>query len=213
VAEHAGTTVASENGEVIFENALSLRGVKAIDAETAAALAAYDKGPLFLDGMTTLDAAGATALARPERDLHLSLTALDAEAAATLAEFRGQELSVMGTFTESVGGPTPLTPEVARLIQTCAEYHESGADLPSVTALDTPAAVEIAGILASIKGPLSLPSLRKISPKALMALVEKEDVAIPLLETLELIAEPDGSLTEDFVVPEGFEERQQRQLQ
>ena len=31
-----------------------------------------------------------------------------------------------------------------------------------------------------------------------------------LIETLELIPEPDGSPTEDFVIPEGFRERQQR---
>jgi len=34
-----------------------------------------------------------------------------------------------------------------------------------------------------------------------------------LIETLELIPEPDGSPTEDFVIPEGFQERQQRQRQ
>ena len=173
-----------------FQGNLQL-SVPTLDAEAAAALAEFGRGGLALDIPTTLDAA----------------------AAAALAEFKGRELSVTGTFTESVGGPTPLTPEVARLIRTCAEYRESGASLPSVTALDTPDAVEIAGILAAIKGLLDLPNLRTISPKTLTALIEKDDISIPLLDTLELIAEPDGSVTEDFVVPEGFEARQQRQLQ
>ena len=55
--------------------------------------------------------------------------------------------------------------------------------------------------------PLSLPNFKKISPKTLTALIEKEDVEIPLIETLELIQEPDGSLTEDFVIPKGLETR------
>jgi hypothetical protein len=53
-----------------------------------------------------------------------------------------------------------------------------------------------------------LPALKKVSPKTLSALVEKKDVDIPLVETLELIPEPDGSTTEDFVIPEWLEERQ-----
>jgi hypothetical protein len=66
----------------------------------------------------------------------------------------------------------------------------------------------VAKALATRKGPLALPNLKKISPKTLSALIEKEDVDIPLIETLELIQEPDGSATEDFVVPEGFQARQ-----
>jgi hypothetical protein len=68
--------------------------------------------------------------------------------------------------------------------------------------------VAVAKALATRKGPLALPNLKKISPKTLSALIEKEDVDIPLIETLELIQEPDGSATEDFVVPEGFQARQ-----
>jgi len=71
--------------------------------------------------------------------------------------------------------------------------------------------VAIAKVLATRKGPLSLPNLKKISPKTLSALIAKEDVEIPLIETLELIPEPDGSATEDFVIPTEFETRQQRQ--
>jgi hypothetical protein len=83
--------------------------------------------------------------------------------------------------------------------------------LPTVTALDSPDSVAIAKLLATWKGPLSLPNLKKISPKTLSALIEKEDIDIPLIETLELIPEPDGSVTEDFVIPEGFQRGRNRQ--
>jgi hypothetical protein len=52
--------------------------------------------------------------------------------------------------------------------------------------------------------------LKKISPKTLTALLKKQDVQIPLLETLELIQEPDGSVTEDFIVPDWLSERESR---
>jgi hypothetical protein len=79
--------------------------------------------------------------------------------------------------------------------------------LPGVTSFDFPDSVAIAKALATRKGPLSLPNLKKISPKTLSALIEKDDIDIPLIETLELIPEPDGSPTEDFVIPERFQKR------
>jgi hypothetical protein len=60
-------------------------------------------------------------------------------------------------------------------------------------------------------GHLSLSKLERISAKALLALIEKEDVEIPPIETLELIPEPDGSTTDDFVIPGAFQQRQQEQ--
>jgi len=89
----------------------------------------------------------------------------------------------------------------------------SNGDLSSITAFESPDSVEIATALAKRKGPLLLRSLTKISPKTLTALIEKEDVEIPLIETLELIQEPDGSPTEDFVIPKGFQTRQKRRQQ
>jgi predicted small lipoprotein YifL len=73
-----------------------------------------------------------------------------------------------------------------------------------LTSLNSPDSVAIALALATRKGPLKLPNLKKISPKTHTALLKKEDVEIPLLETLELIPEPDGSATDDFVIPDGF---------
>ena len=81
-------------------------------------------------------------------------------------------------------------------------------DLSRVIAIDSTDSVAVAQALARRQGPVKLPNLKKISPKTLAALIQKEDVEIPLIETLELIPEPDGSVTDDFVIPEGFRERQ-----
>lgn len=51
------------------------------------------------------------------------------------------------------------------------------------------------------------PGAARDRENTLSALVEKQDIDIPLLESLELIAEPDGS-TEDFIIPDWLEERQ-----
>ena len=60
-------------------------------------------------------------------------------------------------------------------------------DVTAIATFDSPDSVAIAKALATRKGRLSLPNLRKISPKTLSALIEKEDIDIPLIETLELI--------------------------
>jgi hypothetical protein len=80
-----------------------------------------------------------------------------------------------------------------------------------LTAFSAPDSVAVAQALATRNGPLSLPNLKKISPKTLFALIAKEDVQIPLIETIEFIPEPDGSPTDDFVIPEWLEQRQRRQ--
>jgi hypothetical protein len=40
--------------------------------------------------------------------------------------------------------------------------------------------------------------------------MQKEDVELPRIETLQIIPEPDGSPTDDFVIPEEFQLRQNR---
>jgi hypothetical protein len=104
-----------------------------------------------------------------------------------------------------IGGKFPLTLKTAELVTSEAFMQfVDGLDheLPGIIAIDSPDAVDIAKALAKRKGPLALPNLKKISPKTLTALLKKEDIEIPLIETLELIQEPDGSVTEDFVIPE-----------
>jgi hypothetical protein len=126
------------------------------------------------------------------------LRKLDADTAKALAEFKG-DLYLEGLTTLDAGAAKAL-----------AATKNWDGDLSRVTALDSPDSVAIAQALATRKGPLRLPKLKKLSPKTLTALIQKEDVEIPLIETLELIPEPDGSATDDFVIPDGFQQRQQR---
>ena len=207
---------------------LDLNGLTTLDAKTAEALSDFKGGGLRLDGLTTLNADTAKALAGFWRTLYLNgLTTLDTDTAKALAQFKGNCLYLNGLTTldtetakalaELKGGlrlpiavresffMANLTPETA--LRLAALFH---GDLSFVTALDSPDSVAIAKVLATLEGPLKLPNLKKISPKTLTALIKKEgeDVEIPLIETLELIPEPDGSVTEDFMIPEGFEMRQ-----
>ena len=185
---------------------LSLNGLATLDADTAKALAGFGGQHLSLKGMTAIDADTAKALADFKGyflDLD-GLTALDADTAKALGEFKG-EVYLHNNAAKAFFAKNPLTPETALAWAALVK-----GDLFYVTTLDSPDAVAVAQALAKRKGPLNLPNLKKISPKTLTALLEKEDVEIPLIETLELIQEPDGSATEDFVVPEGFQERQQQ---
>lgn len=51
------------------------------------------------------------------------------------------------------------------------------------------------------KGKLAFPTLRRISPKTLQALLEKVDVELPPFASLDLIAERNGGLNDDFILP------------
>jgi hypothetical protein len=205
-----------------------LPNLTALDAATAKALAEFKGQDLSLNGLTTLDAATAKALAEFKGPyLELSgLTTLDAAIAKTLAEFKGKLLRLNGLTTldadlaKTLAGSTAWDGRVPKLTtldidiaKTLAALDKWDGTLSSIVAIESPDSVEIAAALAARKGPLSLPNLKKISPKTLAALIAKEDVKIPLIETLELIPEPDGSPTEDFVIPKGFETRQKRRQQ
>jgi beta-lactamase regulating signal transducer with metallopeptidase domain len=178
-----------------------------LDAKTAKALAEFKGQVLNLNGLTTLDAKTAKALAeRKCQWLSLrGLTALDPGADEALAESKAWTGELKPQFSGELGDKIPLTEQSARVVAACR--FESRIGLPCITAFDSPDSVAIARILARRIGPLSLPNLKKISPKTLSALIEKKDIDIPLIATLELIPEPDGSLTEDFVIPDGFQQR------
>ena len=225
------TTLDAATAKVLAEfngQSLYLNGLTTLDAATAKALAEF-KGPyLELIGLTALGADAAKALAEFNgKVLALNgLTALDADIAKALAEFNGQtlHLSALTTLDAATAkalvvstawdGRLPkLTTLDADIAKTLATLDKWDGDLSSIVAIESPDSVEIAAALATRKGPLSLPNLKKISPKTLTALIEKEDVKIPLIETLELIQEPDGSPTEDFVIPKGFQSRQKRRQQ
>lgn len=79
--------------------------------------------------------------------------------------------------------------------------------LANLESIDTPDAVAIATKLAAKQGPLAIPRLKRLSPKTLSALLDKVDIEIPRVTDLELIKEPDGSPTDDFVLPPGYEDR------
>ena len=176
---------------------LHLNGLTRLDVATAQALAGFEGGGLYLNGLTRLDVATAQALAefkgRRLYGLYLNgLTRLDAATAKALAEFKGDLLSLNGltrldadiakTLAEfkgswlSLKGLTTLDAATAK---TLAALDKWDGDLSSIVAIESPDSVEIAATLATRKGPLRLPNLKKISPKTLAALIEKEDVMLP----------------------------------
>jgi hypothetical protein len=183
-----------------------LDGLTRLDAATAKPLAEFKGGWLNLNGLPTLDAETAKALADFKGGWLMlnGLTTLDAATATALAEFKGEGRGL------SLNGLTTLDAGAAKALAGSPAWN---GDLSSIVAIESPDSVEIAAALATKKGPLSLPNLAKISPKTLTALIEKEDVEIPLIETLELIQEPDGSPTEDFIIPTGFQTRQKARQQ
>ena len=189
---------------------LFLDGMPTIDTEAAEGISRFQGGLLRLDGLTALDADTASVIARTKANrLALNkLRTIDPETAKSLLQFRG--VFHFTALHETVGQETPLSVDVVKIVCLAANKAPYAVSLPGVTALDAPDSIAIAQLLAKRQGPLALPNLKKISPKTLTALIEKEDVEIPLIETLELIQEPDGSPTEDFVIPEWLEERQRQ---
>jgi hypothetical protein len=180
---------------------LRLNGLTTLSADAARALAGFQGPLLHLDGLTTLSAESAAALAGFEgKWLYLNgLTTLPADAGAMFAKFKGKGLFVRGL--------TALRPDAARGLAACTAWD---GQLPGIAAFEAADSVQVAAALADRQGRLLLPNLKRISPKTLQALIRKEDVQIPSLDELELIPEPDGGPTEDFVIPEGFLERQRR---
>jgi hypothetical protein len=178
-----------------------------LDADTAKALAKCKGSELWLNGLTTLDADTAKALAKCKgSELWLNgLTTLDLDTAKALAEFEGL-LFVSDKAKDSLFTNNPFTAATALVWA-----GVSNGQLTGITAFESRDSVAVAKALATRKGPRVIPNLKKLSPKTLSALIKKEDIEIPLIETLELIPEPDGSPTEAFVLPEAFQKKQQRQ--
>jgi hypothetical protein len=173
---------------------LPLNGLKSLDAATARELVKFKGQNLYLNGLTTLDADTAKALAvRTVASLYLNgLTTLDVATAQALAGFKGGGLYLNGltrldvatakALAERTGGALYLNGLAtldAATAKTLAALDKWDGDLSSIVAIESPDSVEIAAALATRKGPLRLPNLKKISPKTLAALIEKEDVMIP----------------------------------
>ena len=187
---------------------MPLNGLTSLRPEVARVLAEYVGEEMALDGLTTLDADTAQALAecKCQRLSLRGLTALGPGAAEALAESKAWTGELTRHFFDKLGDKIPLTEQSARVVA-ASRSERFKVSLPCVTAFESPDSVAIAKALATRKGPLALPNLKRISPKTLSALIEKGDIDIPLIETLELIPEPDGSPTEDFVIPERFQNR------
>jgi hypothetical protein len=178
---------------------LTIVGPCAIDDAAARGLAGH-AGPVSVQGI----AVESPELARkllddPVRGGMSGAAAMSAEVAALACAHPN--------WTGDFSGLKTLSPGVAEALVAAKKWDGR---LPGVTAFTAADSVEVAKALAKRTGPLALPNLKKISPKTLSALIEKADVDIPLVETLELIPEPDGSPTDDFVVPEGFQQRQKQ---
>ena len=187
---------------VACRSVLSL-GMTSLVADTAKVLAGFQAKELIFPHLSTLDADAAQALSSFQGvGLHFShLHAFDADTAKALAGYGGL-LQVSPMAVRQFTAKYPFGKETA-----LAYANLLNGDLSDITAFTAPDSVEIAKILATRKGGLRLTNLKKISPKTLSALIAKEDVQIPLIETLELIPEPDGSATDDFVLPPEFENR------
>jgi hypothetical protein len=206
---------------------VSVTGLKSLSPETAAALVKCRTWDGSLPNLRELPVEVARALAGhrgPQLKL-LGLAAISPQSIDALAAYRGGSLLV---------GVRPLTPEVVEALAACdawqpetstlatltpgaarvlVNHRQWNGNLPAITGFDSPAAVEIARILAGRVGPVMLPGLKRISPRTLLALIEKDDVFVPLVETLTLIPEPDGSPTDDIVLPQKFLDRQEQQRQ
>lgn len=102
------------------------------------------------------------------------LTTLDVELATAIAGFKGQWLAL-----DSVASLDPAT------AKTLAAFGGQDMLLNGLMTLDVATATAQAGS----KGTLRLPDLRRISRKTLRVLVEKPDVEIPPIKTLDWIPE------------------------
>jgi predicted small lipoprotein YifL len=187
----------------------SLTALDSEDSVEIAAALARRKGPLWLPKLTKISPQALRALFG-EPDV-VNPVDRPPELPANAARARVLRVNGLGPLPGqdrvSFGGLTRLDVETARTLAAAEKWD----GLLSLAAFDSVDSVEIAQVLATRKGPLLLPNLKQISPRTLSALIVKQDVEIPLVETLEFIAEPDGGPTEDFVIPDWLQQRQKQQ--
>ncbi|MGB8854948.1 MAG: M56 family metallopeptidase [Pirellulales bacterium] len=188
-----------------------LVGLEMLTPEDVANLAQANPFNPWLGGIQRLEPATAKAIVvqLPRNSLYFpNLVDVPAEfAGASLANKDLQIGYDPDAAKQLVRSAETLTPEIARLVVSLGDSGHASA-LEGITAIESPDAARIAAILATSKAGLALPNLRRISPKTLASLTRKEDVEIPLIHTLEFIREPDGSDTDDFVIPKWLETRQ-----
>ena len=190
------TRKAAEN-LAMTNGGLELYHMETLTPDVASGLAKC-RSSLEIYGLKTCSPEVAAALSKCPGPLRLhGPPMIPPEAAESLVKCKG--------WDGNLSGLTALTPGLAAAVAERERLITLG-----IVAFEAPDSENLARTLATKKGPLALPHLKRISPKTLTALAAKEDVVIPPFETLELINEPDGSPTEDFVIPEGFQERQRK---
>jgi hypothetical protein len=198
-----------------FEGRLTLPAVTALTPATARALANHE-GTLKFESLTELTTEVATELAKHEGDLDLhGIQSLSTPTARALAAAPGR-LLLAGLMNVTPEGATALRERKDGLLLDALQYVDridslavaellvaefDDLELANLTALDGPQAAAIAAVLARTRGSLALPSLEKITARALAALLTKKDVSLPDTEGLELIREPGVGWSDDIVVP------------
>jgi hypothetical protein len=209
-----------------------LRSLRSLSDEAAAALAGFEGQGLVIFVPLSDRAVRALAGFRGS-SLYLRVSRPSDEAARALAGFKGDNLSLAGLREPSaeltrllpefackklslhpwewnLGRSDPVTLADARLVAAYAARLGKTCVLPGITGFETPAAVEVAKTLAASSGSLSIPNLKLVSPKTLTALIANGNIELPPLEAIELIEEPDGSFTDDFVIPDNYPRQQRR---
>ncbi len=160
--------------------------------DSLAALATH-AGDLCLLELTSVPAELGKRLADAPGGLSLpSVTSIEPEAArAFLARTKPVEFSAL-VHTDRLDSTA-----VAQLI--VKQFND--VELHGVTALTGPDAAAIAQILIQARGALALPSLERISPRALEVLLERPRVQLPELARLKLVQDPGQLGHDDFVAP------------
>ncbi|MEX0688941.1 MAG: hypothetical protein WD072_09775 [Pirellulales bacterium] len=210
-----------------------LSSLRSLSDEAAAALAGFEGKGLLISGVPLSDRAVQALAGFRGSSLYLIVPQLSDESVRALAAFKGDSLSLAGLVEPPaelarllpefackklslhpweyyLGSRQPVTTADARLVAAYAGRLGKTCVLPGITGFETPDAVEIANTLAASTGSLSIPNLKRVSPKSLTALIEKGNIELPPIEFIELIQEPDGGPTDDFVIPDNFPERGRR---
>ena len=177
--------LAFASGGVSFRGALMLSSLQSLDAETAAVLADYDEGPLFLDGLSELSPEAAGELKKfkggPRSYFSfgncLSLAGLETispEAAAELAAFPGEALFLGVTELSEAAFRSLMTfrrrlylPRLARIpagaAESMADYRGPGLSILGLATLSTEEARVLAGLGNRWNG--RLPNVKNLSPE------------------------------------------------
>lgn len=172
---------------------LSLAGLTELSPEAAAALRGFCRDRLRLDGLKSLEPDVARALAPcAVRSLGLDgVTTLAPEAAGVVTTFAAREISLAGLGGQ-LDRAAALTSADAALFALVAarDRHPLAPSWPvrlgGIEALDTPAGVETARILAASSRGLLLPKLQRLSPEAARALAEFKGDAMELPALVEI---------------------------